>query len=471
MLRYEISRRQLGEKIARGEFNGLPVDIGHASEYGAVVGTITDAAQAKTNGSVFVRLTVKPGSLESDYAITMMRNGQMRGLSLEHDSSTDDRKLLGVGVTPKPRRPNTFLLPEGTEPTSSATTTTRNGHIVRCSAFDSLDIYGTLDASDPHNSNTLDNTMSTPAATTAPNTSTASNASNTSTTPNAPNASTPAATSASTETKGVMLDGQVISAEEVKALIDFGRKAKQELEETKRAMLEKENLLKPVLEEQKNKALRLMEGLFKHGVAAVSEAEKKEIDETQRQLMGMVEKDPQLLARIAKFSAPEQKVAVAPPQPPVRERDALGRFTTSSSTDSNYHHHQAPETAQPREDRRSSKRTRSPEELMDEHRSSSSSLSGEGLANKLLLREPASAGEARPIHPMLRDILGTRALEQQRAVAYSAASAEQSALNEAFERNRVEALLELRSSSASASLLPTTEFPTMTAYLESIRTV
>lgn len=455
-LRYEISRAHLANKISRGEFRNLPADIGHASEV-ATVGRIVDAVQASTNGSVFVRLAVKPGTLESDFAISMMRNGQMRGLSLQHDSATDDRKLLAVAITPKPRRPNTFLLPEGTDPLSS--TKRRNGTtIVSCSAFDALDIYGDLDASsssqNPNVSEANDmSSTATPSpapATTTPSTAPA--------TPNAPPA-TPAKPAAAAETKGVMLDGEVATPEEIKALVDFARKTKQELEETKRAMMEKENLLKPVLEEQKSKALKLMEGLFNHGVAAVSEAEKKEIEETQSQLMSMVEKDPQLLARIAKFSSTEQKAST-----PVRDRDALGRFVASHQ---NQAHDATPQPPQ-REDRRSSKRTRSAEEMMSEY-SSSSSSSSEGLARKSLMHEPESKGQTRQLHPALRDILGAGALEQRRAVAYSAASADKSQLYEQFERNRVEALRELNMTGVGTTLLPTTEFPNVRSYEDYLR--
>ena len=456
-LRYEISRAHLANKISRGEFRHLPVDIGHASEV-AIVGRITDAVQAKTNGSVFVRVAVKPGTLESDFAITMMRNGQMRGLSLQHDSGTDERKLLGVALTPKPGRPGTFLLPEGTDPLSS--TNKRNGStIVSFSAFDALDIYGTLDASSsPQNPNVFDTAMSsTPATTTTPTSAPTTTAS-------APTTSAPATTTApakpaaATETKGVMLDGEVATPEELRALVDFARKTKQELEETRRAMQEKENLLKPMLEEQKSKALKLMEGLFNHGVAAVSEAEKKDIEETQSRLLSMVEKDPQLLARIAKFSpATEQKAATAP----VRDRDALGRFVAS---------HQDPQAhdAPQREDRRSSKRNRSVDEMMGDY-SSSSSSAAEGLIGKQSMREHESKGQSRQLHPALRDILGASALEQRRAVAYSAASADQTKLYEQYEQNRVEALRELNMTGASTTLLPTTEFPNMRSYEDYLR--
>lgn len=257
-----------------------------------------------------------------------------------------------------------------------------------------------------------------------------------------------------------MLDGEVATPEELRALVDFARKTKQELEETRRAMQEKENLLKPMLEEQKSKALKLMEGLFNHGVAAVSEAEKKDIEETQSRLLSMVEKDPQLLARIAKFSpATEQKAATAP----VRDRDALGRFVAS---------HQDPQAhdAPLREDRRSSKRNRSVDEMMGDYSSSSSSSSAaEGLIGKLSMREPESKGQSRQLHPALRDILGAGALEQRRAVAYSAASADQTKLYEQYEQNRVEALRELNMTGASTTLLPTTEFPNMRSYEDYLR--
>ncbi len=461
-LRYEISRGQLAAKISRGEFRDLPVDVGHASEV-ATVGRVTDAVQAKTNGSVFVRVAVKPGSLESDFAISMMRNGQIRGLSLQHDSGTDERKLLAVGVTPKPRRPNTFLLPEGTDPLSS-TKRHSGSTIVSFSAFDSLDIYGTLDASSSSqnpNAPEADEMSSTQPPATATATATAQ--------PDAkPQATNPQATAPapakSAETKGVMLDGEMATPEEIKALVDYTRKMKQELEETKRAMMEKESLLKPVLEEQKSKALRLMQGLFDHGVAAVSEAEKKEIEETQSRLMTMVEKDPQLLARIAKFSSTEQKATA-----PVRDRDALGRFVSSSSS-SRDDQNQAHDAQQPpqREDRRSSKRNRSADELISDY-SSSPATANEGLASKLLMREPESKGQPRSLHPVLRDILGAGALEQRRAVAYSAASADQSQVYEQFERNRVEALRELSMTGVGTTLLATTEFPNMRSYEDYLR--
>lgn len=463
-LRFEISRGQLADKISRGEFRNLPVDVGHASEV-ATVGRVTDAVQAKTNGSVFVRVAVKPGTLESDFAISMMRNGQIRGLSLQHDSGTDERKLLAVGVTPKPRRPNTFLLPEGTDPSSSSFAKQRNGStIVSFSAFDSLDIYGTLDASS-QNPNALeaDEMSSTQPQADAKPMATQADAKPVATQADAkPAATNPAAGKSAAETKGVMLDGEMATPEEIKALVDYTRKMKQELEETKRAMMEKENLLKPVLEEQKSKALRLMQGLFDHGVAAVSEAEKKEIEETQSRLMNMVEKDPQLLARIAKFSSTEQKATA-----PVRDRDALGRFVSSHHDDQN----QAHDAQQPpqREDRRSSKRNRSADEMISEYSSSSSVPANEGLANKLLMREPESKGQPRPLHPVLRDILGAGALEQRRAVAYSAASAEQNQVYEQFERNRVEALRELNMTGVGTTLLATTEFPNVRSYEDYLR--
>lgn len=457
-LRYEISRGQLADKISRGEFRDLPVDVGHASEV-ATVGRITDAVQAKTNGSVFVRVAVKPGTLESDFAISMMRNGQMRGLSLQHDSGTDERKLLAVGVTPKPRRPNTFLLPEGTDPSSSSSfAKKRNGStIVSFSAFDSLDIYGTLDASSSsQNPNVpeadeMSSTQPAPAAT-------ASTQPPADAKPVANPQATNPATAKPTETKGVMLDGELATPEEIKALVEYTKKMKQDLEETKRAMQEKENMLKPVLEEQKNKALKLMQGLFAHGVAAVSEAETKEIEETQQYLMSVVEKDPKLLARIAKYSPTEQKATA-----PVRDRDALGRFVSSHHDDPNQAHDAQPPPQ--REDRRSSKRNRSADELISEY-SSSSGAANEGLANKLLMREPESKSQPRQLHPVLRDILGASALEQQRAVAYSAASAEKAALYEQYERNRVEAIREMNT---TTTLLPTTEFPNLRSYEDYLR--
>jgi len=467
-LRFEISRRQLAEKISRGEFANLPVDIGHAKEV-AKVGRITDAVQAQTNGSVFVRLAVKPGTLESDFAISAMRSGGIRGLSLSHDPSNDERKLLGVGITPKPGRPNTFLLPEGTEPPPQLP----RSQLASFSAFEAVDIYGTLDALPPHNSNTptstdkMSNSSSAPASASASATSSAATpAPNTAPSTTTPNA-VPASANTKADAKGVMLDGEIVSPEEFKAVVEFARKAKQELEETKRAMAEKESLLKPMLEEQKNKALKLMEGLFNHGVAAVSEAEKKEIEETQQRLLNMVEKDPQLLAKIAKYSSAHE----AKTSQPVRERDALGRFVADSlSHHQNQHHpNQSESQLPPRDDRRSSvKRTRAVEELLNDPITPASSLSSsavENILNKRSLREPASTTQTRQLHPSLREILGAGALEQRQAVAYSNFSADSNAVFEAFERNRVEALKEL----VKTPLLPTMEFNNIRHYEEYLR--
>lgn len=470
-LRFEISRGQLAQKIERGEFHNLPVDIGHATEV-ATVGRVTDAVQARTNGSVFVRIAVKPGTLESDFAISAMRNGGIRGLSLQHYAGDDERKLMAVGITPKPGRPNTFLLPEGTEPPSQLP----RSQLASFSAFESVDIYGAVDA---HNSNSLStaNTKMASAPATATSSSSSSSAPSAPTTNDAktvtpaPPPPSSSSTAPKSDSKGVLLDGEMASPEEVKALVEYARKAKQELEETKRIMAEKENLLKPMLEEQRSKALKFVEGMFNHGVAAVSESEKKEIEETQQRLMGLVEADPNLLTKIARFStviAPEAKT----PQP-AREvaRDELGRFVSPNSASQTHappHSHPDPQ----REDRRSSsKRNRTAEDILGDPAFSSSpamgnSVSVEDIVGKRFLREPASAAQGRQLHPSLRDILGSGVIEKRQAVAYSGFTADQTKVFEEFERNRVEALREV---GVGGSLLPTQEFPNMRHYEDYLR--
>lgn len=470
--RYEISRSHLAEKIARGEFNNLTVDMGHIDDTIWHVGRVTDAVQATKSGAVFARITIPygKGDIAQDFAVQQIRNGGIRGLSLQHDPSNDDRKLLGVGLTPKPGRPGTFFLPDDQQPPPNMP----RSQLASFSAFNSVDIYGAQGAeSDSHKSNDTPSTMSSSSTTAPTTTQPAGSASSTLTNTNTP---APAATT-ETDAKvdGIMYEGKLATPEELKALLDYAktaqqelaaaRKLKQELEEARKAMAEKDTLLQPVLEENKNKVMRLLNGMFNYGVAAVSDAEKKQIEEVQAQLQAQVMKDPHLMTRIAQVSSLTSRAAESQPAPqsapqPVSirvARDAMGRFAALPDKDSD----QQTVPMEPAHDRRTpaTKRLRSTEELLDDY-------SGDSTF-KAPIRAPPTHTSSRPIHPSIRQVLGTHKLEGRQAVAYSNFTAEQTRLFEEYERNRAEADAALSRNGGMA--LEPREFRSLGQYIEYLK--
>jgi hypothetical protein len=104
--------------IARqlGNLKGLPVDTFHNPKN--AVGYVSDAYQCSTHGSLFVEVAIPRGKPVNDITIGLIETGKLKGLSLAHDPSTLDRKIVSVGLTPHPGRRNTVFLPSASGPTA-----------------------------------------------------------------------------------------------------------------------------------------------------------------------------------------------------------------------------------------------------------------------------------------------------------------------------------------------------------------
>ena len=126
----DIPRGVIAKQV--GNLKGLPVDTFHNPKN--AVGYISDAYQCSTHGSLFVEVAIPRGKPVNDITIGLIETGKLKGLSLAHDPSTLERKIVSVGLTPHPGRRNTVFFP------SSSGSTTAQRQVSRLAMFSEFDM-------------------------------------------------------------------------------------------------------------------------------------------------------------------------------------------------------------------------------------------------------------------------------------------------------------------------------------------
>ena len=126
----DIPRGVIAKQV--GNLKGLPVDTFHNPKN--AVGYISDSYQCSTHGSLFVEVAIPRGKPVNDITIGLIETGKLKGLSLAHDPSTLERKIVSVGLTPHPGRRNTVFFP------SSSGSTTAQRQVSRLAMFSEFDM-------------------------------------------------------------------------------------------------------------------------------------------------------------------------------------------------------------------------------------------------------------------------------------------------------------------------------------------